>query len=79
MSRKDLAIRTGTSVNTVRRLEEDSPGTALPHLARALQVFEELDRLAHPMDTAQDSVGPASADECLTQRGRIRRARPIAF
>ena len=73
MSQEDLAIRIGASVNTVRRLEEGSPGTALQHLARALQVFGELDQLENLMDTAQDGVGLALADERLPQRVRSRR------
>lgn len=39
MSQDMLAERIGASVNTVRRMEEGSPGTALQHFARALQVF----------------------------------------
>ncbi len=79
ISQEDLAVRIGASVNTVRRLEEGNPGIALQHLARALQVFGELDRLENLMDTAQDGIGLALADERLPQRVRTRRAKPIAF
>jgi ribosome-binding protein aMBF1 (putative translation factor) len=43
LSQEALAERIGASVNTVRRMEDGHPGTALQHFARALQVFGELD------------------------------------
>ena len=70
MSQDDLAVRIGASVNTVRRLEDGFPGMALQHLARALQVFGELDKLAALLDTPQDTVGLALMDEKLPQRVR---------
>src|SRR5450830_1635038 len=73
MSQEDLAIRIGASVNTIRRMEDGSPGTALQHLARAMQVFGELDQLESLMDTAQDGVGLALADESLPKRVRSSR------
>jgi hypothetical protein len=62
-------------------LEDGHPGTALQHLARALQVFGELDKIENLMDTAQDSVGLALMDEKLPQRIRtVRRTdEPGAF
>lgn len=75
MSQEDLAVRIGASVNTVRRLEEGSPGTALQHLARAMQVFGELDQLEKLMDTAQDGVGLVLADEGLPKRVRSSRSK----
>jgi transcriptional regulator with XRE-family HTH domain len=74
MSQEDLAVRIGASVNTVRRLEDGFPGTALQHLARALQVFGELDKLNALLDTAQDTVGLALMDQNLPQR--VRKLRP---
>ena len=81
LSQHDLAERIGASVNTVRRMEDGQPGTALQHFARALQVFGELDKLEGLMDTAQDSVGLTLMDEKLPQRIRSpRRPRePAAF
>jgi transcriptional regulator with XRE-family HTH domain len=81
LSQEALAERIGASVNTVRRMESGHPGTALQHLARALQVFGELDKFENLMDTAQDSTGLALMDENLPQRIRTpRRARePGAF
>jgi len=75
-SQKDLAERMGVSVNTVRRLEAGYPGTALVHLARAMQVFGELGQLDQLLDTAQDSMGLAMMDEQLPQRVRKSRKTP---
>lgn len=81
LSQEALAERIGASVNTVRRMEDGHPGTALQHFARALQVFGELDKFEKLMDTAQDSVGLILMDENLPQRVRTpRRTRePGAF
>lgn len=81
LSQEALAERIGASVNTVRRMEDGHPGTALQHLARALQVFGELDKFEKLMDTAQDSVGLTLMDENLPLRIRTpRRTRePGAF
>lgn len=49
--------RIGVSVNTVRWMESGHPGTCVQHLARALQVFGELDKFEKLMGIAQDSVG----------------------
>lgn len=76
MSQEALAERISASVNTVRRMESGHPGTALQHLARALQVFGELGKLADLLDTPQDSVGLALMDEQLPQRVRTPRRTP---
>jgi DNA-binding XRE family transcriptional regulator len=65
-----LAERLGTSVTTVRRMEDGCPGTALQYLARALQVFGELDKLGDLLDTAQDTVGLMLMDERVPVRVR---------
>ncbi len=75
MSQEALAERIGASVNTVRRLESGSPGTALQHFARALQVFGELDKLETLLDAAHDSVGLTLMEERLPQRIRTSRRR----
>ena len=41
LTQEDLAQRIGASTHTVRRMEAGHPGTAMIHLARALQVFGE--------------------------------------
>lgn len=69
-----LAERLGTSVMTVRRMENGHPGTALQYLARALQVFGELDKLGNLLDTAQDAVGLILMDERVPVR--VRKPRP---
>ena len=65
-----LAERIGASITTVRRMEEGSPSISLQHVARALHVFGELERLANLLDSAQDSVGLMLMDERLPLRVR---------
>lgn len=81
LSQEALAERIGASVNTVRRMEDGHPGTALQHFARALQVFGALDQFENLMDTAQDSVGLNLMDEKLPLRVRTPRGprEPAAF
>lgn len=76
MSQQMLAERIGASLNTVRRMEEGAPGTALHYLARALQVFGELDKLDALLDTPNDVVGLTLMDEALPQRIRTKRRTP---
>lgn len=70
LTQHDLAERIGASINTVRRMEAGHPGTALIHIARALQVFGELSQLDLLLDTPHDSIGLALMDEKLPQRVR---------
>ncbi len=70
LSQAMLAERLGTSVMTVRRLEAGHPGTALQHLARALQVFGELEKLNDLLDTSRDTVGLILMDERVPKRVR---------
>lgn len=76
LSQQDVAQRIGTSVNTVRRLEAGHPGTALVHLARAMQVFGELAQLDQLLDTPQDTMGLVLMDAQLPQRVRKPRITP---
>ncbi len=76
LTQDDLAARIGASANTVRRMEAGHPGTALAHVARALQVFGELDKLDQLLDTSQDSVGLTLMDQGLPQRVRKPRKTP---
>ena len=71
-----LAERIGASLSTVRRMEEGYPGTALQHLARVLHVFGELAQLDALIDTANDAVGLALADEALPRRVRAPKRTP---
>ncbi|MEI7881250.1 MAG: helix-turn-helix transcriptional regulator [bacterium] len=70
LSQAMLAERLGTSVMTVRRMEAGHPGTALQYLARALQVFGELDKLNNLLDSAQDAVGLILMNEQVPLRIR---------
>ncbi len=80
LSQADLASRMGVSVSTVRRLEGGHPGTALTHLASALQVFGDLEKLSLLLDTQADAVGLALMDAELPSRVHSkRRQTPKAF
>lgn len=76
LTQQDLAERIGATANTVRRMEAGQLGTAIVHLARALQVFGELDKLDQLLDTAQDAIGLTLMDEQLPQRVRKPRKTP---
>ena len=76
LTQQDLAERIGASANTVRRMESGFPGTALVHVARALQVFGELDKLDQLLETPQDTIGLTLMDEQLPQRVRKPRKTP---
>lgn len=69
-SQATLAERIGVSLATVKRMEEGYPGTALQHFARTLHVFGELPKLQTILDSANDSLGLALADEALPKRVR---------
>ena len=70
LTQQDLAERIGASPNTVRRMEAGFPGTAIVHIARALQVFGELDKLDQLLDTPQDTIGLTLMNAQLPQRVR---------
>jgi hypothetical protein len=57
-------------------MEAGFPGTALVHVARALQVFGELDKLDQLLGTPQDTIGLTLMDEQLPQRVRKPRKTP---
>ena len=78
LTQQDLAERIGASANTVRRMEAGHPGTALVHLARAMQVFGELEQLNQLLDTPQDTIGLVLMNEQLPQRVRKPRIKPNA-
>ena len=70
MTQAMLAERLGTSVMTVRRMEEGRPGTAVHYVARALQVFGELEKLNALLDSAHDTIGLILMDERVPVRVR---------
>jgi transcriptional regulator with XRE-family HTH domain len=74
-TQQDLASRIGASITTVQRMEAGHPGTAIVHIARALQVFGELDKLDQILDLAHDPIGLALSDQQLPQRVRPPRKR----
>jgi transcriptional regulator with XRE-family HTH domain len=71
-----FAERIGASLNTVRRMEAGHPGTAIQHLARALQVLGELDKFSALLDSAADTIGLVLMDDALPQRVRKPRPQP---
>ena len=82
MSQEDLAQRIGTSLSTVRRMEDGYPGTALHSFLRALHVLGRLDDLAQAMTLENDALGMELVREQLPQRvrtsaSRKRQAAPV--
>jgi hypothetical protein len=51
-------------------MEAGYPGTALVLIARAMQVFGELDKFDQLLDTPQDTIGLTLMNEQLPQRVR---------
>lgn len=70
LSQDDLAQRIGTSLSTVRRMEDGSAGTALHTFLRALHVLGRLDDLAQAMRLENDVLGMELLREQLPQRVR---------
>ena len=66
----DLAQRIGTSLSTVRRMEDGYAGTALHTFLRALHVLGRLDDLARAMTLENDALGMELVREQLPQRVR---------
>ena len=82
LSQEDLAQRIGTSLSTVRRMEDGYAGTALHTFLRALHVLGRLDDLAQVMTLENDALGMELVREQLPQRvrtsaGRKRQASPV--
>ncbi|HSW18497.1 MAG TPA: helix-turn-helix domain-containing protein [Ramlibacter sp.] len=74
ITQEDLALRAGVSLSTIKRLEAGDARMQLHVLARVLMVFGELDKLKSLLDSANDDIGLALADEGLPQRVRARKA-----
>jgi len=82
LSQEDLAQRIGTSLSTVRRMENGYPGTALHTFLRALHVLGRLDDLAQAMTLENDALGMELVREQLPRRVRTsadrkRQAAPV--
>lgn len=73
LSQEDLAQRIGTSLSTVRRMEDGYPGTALHTFLRALQVLGRLDAVVNVMAMENDVLGMELVRELLPQRVRMSR------
>lgn len=74
LTRASLAERSSVSVSTLKRLEAGDASVALENLARVMQVFGELDRLAQLLDSGTDELGIVLMDEQLPKRVRHRRS-----
>jgi transcriptional regulator with XRE-family HTH domain len=74
LTRASLAERSGVSVSTLKRLEGGDASVSLENLARVMQVFGELDRLAQLLDSGADELGIVLMDEQLPKRVRNRRS-----
>jgi len=70
LSQEDLAQRIGTSLSTVRRMEDGYPGTALHTFLRALHVLGRLEDMVKVMATENDTLGMELVREQLPQRVR---------
>ncbi len=70
LSQEDLAQRIGTSLSTVRRMEDGYPGTALHTFLRALHVLGRLEDMVRVMATENDTLGMELVREQLPQRVR---------
>lgn len=76
LSQEDLAQRIGTSLSTVRRMEDGYPGTALHTFLRALQVLGRLEAVVKVMAMENDALGMELVREQLPQRVRTPRGKP---
>jgi transcriptional regulator with XRE-family HTH domain len=68
ISTQSMAERLQISPATLRRLERGDPSVALGTVARALLVFNALDRFSSLLDTAGDDIGLQLMDEALPKR-----------
>lgn len=73
LSQEDLAERIGTSLSTVRRMEDGYPGTALHTFLRALHVLGRLEDVVKVMAVENDALGLELVREQLPQRVRTSR------
>ena len=74
LSQEDLAQRIGTSLSTVRRMEDGPPGTALQTFLGALQVLGRLEDVIRAMGVENDALGMELVREQLPQRVRTPRS-----
>ena len=72
LTQQSLAERVGSSLNTIKRMEAGDARIPLHFIARTLHVFGEITRLADLLDSGQDAIGLALANEQLPRRVRPR-------
>jgi len=70
LTQASLAERMGASLSTVRRMEQGDVRVPIHFVAKALQVFGELQALENLLDTSNDDLGLALMDEGLPKRVR---------
>lgn len=70
ISQADLAVRTGTSVSTIKRIEEGFPGTALHNFLRVLHILGMLDTMHNLLNLEKDELALNLIQENLPQRVR---------
>ncbi|WP_454692436.1 helix-turn-helix domain-containing protein [Achromobacter aloeverae] len=73
LSQEDLALRIGTSLSTIRRMEDGHPGTALHTFLRALHVLGRLEAVEKVMAMENDALGMELVRDQLPQRVRTTR------
>ena len=79
LSMQDLAARTMTTRETIRRLENGHPGVSLGVLAHVLWVLQLDDQLGRMASLESDPVGRAMAVSRLPKRITTKRDHDLAF
>ena len=74
LSQASFAERMGTSLATLKRLENGDPRVAVELVARALHVLGEIGRIDKLLDTSEDAIGLALMDEQLPKSVRARKS-----
>ena len=76
ISTVSMAERLQISVATLRRMERGDPTVAVGTVAKALLVFNEVERLSGLLDTRDDALGLQLMDAQLPERIRKRAITP---
>ena len=69
---RDLAVRMGVSIGTLRALEAGAPGVSMGNLAMALLALGNLSKLDDLADVRQDDIGLLMDVGALPKRVRLR-------
>ncbi len=73
---KDMAIRMGVSIVTLRALEKGDAGVGIGTLAMALLVLGNLSKLEELSDIAKDEIAMLLEVDSLPKRVRLSQTRP---